>query len=68
MLEDLAKEKERAAKMMRVKIEDKRMSKAFDVSIISEQSIEGLLKYIQLAPDDDMYKLDKKLNKQRIEI
>lgn len=27
-----------------------------------------MLKYIQLTPGDDMYKLDKKLNKQRIEI
>jgi hypothetical protein len=46
LLEEIAKEKERAAKMMNVKIEDKRMSKPFDVSIISPQTIEGMLNYI----------------------
>jgi hypothetical protein len=31
---------------MNVKIEDKRMSRPFDVSIISAHTIEGLLKFI----------------------
>lgn len=62
MIEDLQKEKERQEKILSVKIEDKRMSKAFDVSIITPQTLEGLLKFIQIQPDDSYHKLDKKLN------
>ncbi len=48
ILRDLTMEKERHEKIMLGKIEDKRMSKAFDVSIITAQTVEALLKYIQL--------------------
>lgn len=68
MISDLNKEKEKYEKMLSVKIEEKRMSKPFDVSMINPETIEALLKFIQLQPDDDQFKLDKKLNKQRIEV
>lgn len=68
LLTDIAKEKDRQDKQMSVKIENKRMSKAFDVSIITAKTVEALLNYIQLQSDDDHLGMDKKLNKQRIEI
>ena len=68
MIEDIQKEKEQYEKMLKVKIEDKRMTKPLDVSIISAQTIEGLLKFIQLQPDDSKQVMDQKLNKQRIEV
>ena len=58
MIEDIQKEKEQYEKMLKVKIEDKRMTKPLDVSIISAQTIEGLLKFIQLQPDDSKQVMD----------
>ena len=46
IIEDIQKEKERHEKMFNVKIEEKRMSKPFDVTLISATTIEGLLKYL----------------------
>lgn len=46
MLEDIQKEKAQFERMTTVKIEEKRISKPFDVSIITPSTIEGLLKYI----------------------
>ena len=63
MLTELNKEKEKYERMLSVKIEEKRMSKPFDVSMINPEAIEALLKFIQLQPDDDQFKMDKKLNK-----
>ena len=40
-------------KQLRVKIEDKRMTKQLDVSIITPHTIEGLLRFIKLEPTDD---------------
>ena len=60
---DLNKEKEKYERMLKVKIEEKRMSKGFDVSIINKEAIEAILKFIKLDAEDDQYKLDKKLNK-----
>jgi len=46
-----------------VKIEDKRVTRSVDVKLISEKTIESLLNYLQLLPEDNKYTLDKKLNK-----
>lgn len=46
MIEDIKKEKEKIDRTLNVKIEDKRMSKPFDVSIITEKTVESLLKFI----------------------
>jgi hypothetical protein len=43
LLMDLNKEKE---KLYNIKIEDKRMTKELDVSIITSKTLEGLLNYI----------------------
>jgi hypothetical protein len=61
-MEEISKEKERLEKQNNIKIEDKRMAKEFNVSIITDKTIEGLLRFIQLTPEDTNHKLDKKLN------
>jgi hypothetical protein len=45
-----------------VKVEDIRITKSVDVSIITAKTIETLLEYLDLLPEDNKYTLDKKLN------
>lgn len=45
-MQEIEKEKERLEKMNNIKIEDKRMTKEFNVSIITERTLEGLLRFI----------------------
>ena len=40
-------------KLMNVKIEDKRIRKAFDVTTIDGEVVDHLLKYLRLSPSDD---------------
>ena len=49
--------------LMKVKVEDKRVTRGVDVKLITEKTIEALLNYLQLLPEDNKYTLDKKLNK-----
>ena len=49
--------------LQKVKVEDKRVTRSVDVGLITNLTIEGLLNYLQLLPEDDKYSLDKKLNK-----
>jgi hypothetical protein len=48
--------------MKNVKVEDIRIAKSVDVSIITAKTIETLLEYLDLLPEDNKYTLDKKLN------
>jgi hypothetical protein len=48
-----------------VKVEDRRITKSVDVSLITEKTIEALLNYLHLLPEDNKYTLDKKLNQER---
>jgi len=65
---DLAKQKEKFQKMFDVKIEDKRLTKAFDTSKISHKTIEALLKFVGLEMQTTHKRLDLTLNKQRIDV
>lgn len=47
----------------KVKVEDKRVTREVDVDLITAVTIEGLLNYLQIQPEDNKYTLDKKLNK-----
>ena len=48
MIEEINKEKERHEKMLNVKIEDKRMRKLFDVSVMTPSTLDTLLRHIGL--------------------
>lgn len=53
MLEELAKAKEREEKLMKVKIDDKKFNKNFDVSIINPRTVEAMLQFLNVVPNDD---------------
>ena len=50
------------------KIEDRRIRKDINVGVVSAKTIEAILKFLEIEPDDSRYQLDNKLNKARIEI
>lgn len=52
----------------KVKVEDTRITTECDVTLITDKTIEALLKFIGLDPADDRFVMDKKLNAKRIEI
>jgi len=60
-LKDLEVQIAKVEKQQRIKIEEKRISKEFDVSLINADDVEKLLKFLQLNPEDDKYTLDRKL-------
>ena len=39
-----------------------------EVGVVSAKTIEALMKFLGIEPDDSRYLLDNKLNKMRIEI
>lgn len=43
ILEELQKAKERQEKLSKIKIEDKKLNKAFDVSLINPRTLEALI-------------------------
>ncbi len=49
----MAKVKEQQTKLMNVKIDDKKFNKNFDVSIINTNTIESLIQYLGIQPNDD---------------
>jgi hypothetical protein len=54
VIEELAKVKERELKLMNVKIDgDKRFNKTFDVSLINPRTLEALITYLGVPPNDD---------------
>lgn len=62
---DRAAQAEALDHLRKVKREDKRVTKQIDVKIITDKTIETLLQYLQLLPEDNKYTLDKKLNEKR---
>jgi hypothetical protein len=53
LLEELAKVKEREEKLMKVKIDDKKFNKNFDVSLINPHTVDCLLQYLNFQPNDE---------------
>lgn len=51
LVEELRQAKERQIKLANIKIEDKQMTKPFDVSIINPRTIEALIQYLNLQPN-----------------
>ena len=47
---------------------DRRVRKEFNVSLIQAKTIEALLRFLELEPDEKSKALDLKLNQHRIEI
>jgi len=47
---------------------DRRVRKEFNVSLIQAKTIEALLRFLELEPDEKSKSLDLKLNQHRIEI
>mmetsp|Transcript_19465 Transcript_19465/g.14145 ORF Transcript_19465/g.14145 Transcript_19465/m.14145 type:complete len:114 (+) Transcript_19465:2011-2352(+) len=50
------------------KIEEKKIKQELRVEVVSAKTIEALLKFLGIEPDDHRYVLDQKLNQHRIEI
>jgi hypothetical protein len=53
ILEELAKVKEREEKLMKVKIDDKKFNKNFDVSVINSRTVEAIIQFLNVVPNDD---------------
>ena len=53
LLEELSKAKERQVKMGDVKIEDKKMNKSFDVSLITPSAIQSIITFLQLKQNQN---------------
>ena len=51
-----------------IKIEEKNIRKDINVGVVSAKTIEALLRFLGIEPDDSRYQLDNKLNSARIEI
>lgn len=51
-----------------LKIEDKKIKQDLKIDIVSAKTIEALLKFLGIEPDEHRYLLDAKLNQHRIEI
>ena len=49
-------------KMKNYKVEDKSIRKALDVKIISAETIESLIKYLNITETDNVHDMDKKLS------
>lgn len=47
---------------------DRKVRKDFNVSLIQAKTIEALLRFLELEPDEKSKSLDLKLNQHRIEI
>jgi len=46
----------------------KRIKKDLDINVVSAKTIEALLRYLGIEPEEHPYALDNKLNQKRIEI
>lgn len=68
LLKELEEKEHIKEQLASTKIENKRIRKELDVMIISAKTIEALLRFLEIEPEDSIYLLDKKLNQHRIEI
>ncbi|TNV73513.1 hypothetical protein FGO68_gene1504 [Halteria grandinella] len=59
LIEELGKAKERQEKLGNIKIEDRKLNKAFDVSLVNSHTIDALLQYLQLQPNAHVDHHDK---------
>ena len=60
-LDKLNEQIKKNEKMKNYKVEDKKVRKALDVKIISAETIEALVRYLNITENDTDYELDKKL-------
>jgi len=60
-LKELEQQIQKIEKLQKIKVEEKRISKEFDVSLISYEDVEKFFRFLQLDPNDDKYTMDKKL-------
>jgi hypothetical protein len=51
-----------------LKVEDKKVKKSFDVGVITPKTIEALLRFLGIEPDDNAQVMNSKLNLARIEV
>ena len=59
---DLDKELKAQRKLKKMEVEKTHVRKPLDVNIISAQTLESLIKYLDLSPEDDEHEINKKLN------
>jgi hypothetical protein len=53
-MEELARVKERETKLMNVKIDaDKKFNKVFDVSLVNVHTIDAMIQYLGVQPNDE---------------
>ena len=67
-LRELDRQEHQKEALALTKIEDKRIRKDLNVMVISARTIEGLMRFLGIEPEDTKYGLDAKLNQARIEI
>ena len=53
---------ERIEKQKKIKVEERRIAKKFDVWELMANDIKDILDFLQVEPEDDKYTLDKKIN------
>jgi hypothetical protein len=58
-LRELEQQIAQVENLQKIKVEEKRISKEFDVSLIGVDDVERILKFLQLDPEDDKYTADK---------
>ena len=54
--------------MNNLRVENRKVRPALDVDIVTAKTIEALMLFLGIRPDDHPYVLDDKMNKVRIEI
>lgn len=59
---DLDKELKAQRKLKKMEIDKTHIRKPLDVNIITAQTLESLIKYLDLSPEDDEHEINKKLN------
>lgn len=58
-LKELEQQIAQVENLQKLKVEDKRISKEFDISLITVDDVERLLKFLQLDPEDDKYTAER---------
>ena len=61
-IEDLEKQMKENKKLGKVQIENKQIRKPIDVGTITASTIEAMIMYLELKPDDNEVDISKKLN------
>ena len=61
-LKELEKQISKVEKLQKIKVEEKRVSTEFDVSLINAEDVERFYNFLQLDHEDDKYTMDNKIN------